>query len=107
MKRTQKKFSADSGQILDRVQGVGTIILGVSENRNWIELCYDGDLMHTKRIELPTDASAQIFVEDIPHKSTLFEPPRTMIYLDVPCDIEICREGAQIVVRGQKVEPAV
>jgi hypothetical protein len=97
----------EAEKVLERVKRVGMIILGVSENRNWIELLYEGDLMHTKRIELPTDASAQIFVEEIPHKSTLFEPPRTMIYLDGPCDIEICQEGNQIVVRGQKVEPAV
>lgn len=96
--------SAEQDKVLARVKRVGMIILGVSENRNWIELLYEGDLAHAKRIELP--GASQILVEEIPHKTTVYEHPRTMIYLDGPCDIEICREGNQIVVRGQKVEPA-
>ncbi|OGQ80650.1 MAG: hypothetical protein A3F90_17540 [Deltaproteobacteria bacterium RIFCSPLOWO2_12_FULL_60_19] len=104
MRRTKKKTLTEGEKILDRVKRVGMIILGVSENRNWIELLYEGDLAHAKRIELP--GASQILVEEIPHKTTVYEHPRTMIYLDGPCDIEICREGNQIVVRGQKVEPA-
>ncbi len=107
MRRTKKKALTEGEKILDRVKRIGAIILGVSENRNWIELCYDGDLMHTKRIDLPAGAASQIFIEEIPHKSTLFDPPRTMIYFDCACDLEICQEGNQIVVRGQKVEPTV
>ena len=98
--------SKDGDRILERVNRVGMIILGVSENRNWIELLYEGDLAHAKRIELP-GASTQIFVEEIPHKTTVFEPPRAMIYFDAPCDVEIRREGDHVVVRGQKGEPGV
>ncbi|TMA11668.1 MAG: hypothetical protein E6J89_07085 [Deltaproteobacteria bacterium] len=87
-------------QCIDRVKGVGAIILGVSENRNWIELLYEGDLMHTKKIELPSDTLFDIFVEEIPHKSTIYEYPRTLIYLDGPCDLELVREGNKVIVRG-------
>ena len=90
--------------MIDKVKGVGGMILGVSENRNWIELFYEGDLMHTKRINLPTDALLDIFVEEIPHKTTIYEHPRTMIYFDGPCDLEICREGDRVIVRGCKTE---
>jgi hypothetical protein len=86
--------------VIGRVKRVGAIILGHSENRSWIELCNDGDLMHTKRFELPADPTSQIFVEEIPHKSTIFEPPRTMIYLATPCEIEIVQEGNKVIVRG-------
>lgn len=91
--------------ILDRASRVGMIILGVSENRNWIELLYEGDLAHAKRIELA--GASQILVEEIPHKTTVYEHPRTIIYFDGPCDVEIRREGDNVIVRGQKAEPAV
>lgn len=99
-----KKFSPDEEELLDRVKGVGGIILGVSENRNWIELLYEGDLMHTKKIDLPSDALFDIFVEEIPHKSTVYEYPRTLIYLDGPCDLEILRDGSKIIIRGCQSE---
>ena len=88
--------------VIGRVKRAGAIILGVSENRAWIEVCYSGDLMHTERFELPADASAQIFVEEIPHKSTVLDPPRTMIYLERACDVEICRDGNNVVGRGTR-----
>ena len=56
--------------------------------------------MHTKRIELPADAASQIFVEEIPHKSTIYEYPRTLVYFDGACDIEIRRDGNKVIVRG-------
>ena len=91
--------------VLGRVKRAGVIILGVSANRPWIEVCYEGDLMHTERFELP--GTAQVFVEELPQKTILFEPPRTMIYLDGPHNLEICREGANVVVRGKKPDPLV
>lgn len=97
--------SSEDEKVLARVRRVGAIILGASENRNWIELCFEGDLMHTKRIELPADPTSQIFVEEILHKSTIFEPPRTMIYFDSPCEIEIVQEGNNFIVRGRKEAP--
>ena len=94
--------SEQSEKIVGCVKRVGAIILGHSENRSWIELCNDGDLMHTQRFELPGGPIAQIFVEEIPHKSTIFEPPRTMIFLAAPCEIEIVREENNFIVRERK-----
>jgi len=99
-----KKTLANEEELIDRVRGVGGIVLGVSENRNWIELLYEGDLMHTKKVDLPSDALFDIFVEEIPHKSTVYEYPRTLIYLEGPCDIEIVRDGNKIIVRGCQSE---
>ena len=79
---------------------VGMIVLGVSENRNWIELLYEGDLAHAKRIELPTGALFDVLVEEVPHKCTVYEYPRTLVYFDGPCDIEIRRDGNKVIVRG-------
>ena len=95
-----EKSLAGAEEILARVKRVGMIVLGVSENRNWIELLYEGDLAHTKRIELPSGTLFDIFIEEVPHKTTVFEYPRTLVYFDGPCDVEICQEGNKIVVRG-------
>lgn len=95
-----KKPAPDQEGPIARVKGIGGIILGVSENRSWIELLYEGDLMHAEKVEFPSETLLDIFVEEIPHKTTIYEYPRTLIYLDGPCDIEICREGNKVVVRG-------
>lgn len=76
------------------------IILAVSENRAWIEVFFDGDLMHTKTVNLPADAIFDIYVEEIPHKTTVYEHPRTMIFFSAPSDLEIGREGRRVIVRG-------
>ena len=99
-----KNSLANAEVLIDKVKGVGGIILGISEDRNWIALFYEGDLMHTKTVDLPSDTLFDIFVEEIPHKTTIYEHPRTMIYFDGPCDLEICREGNKIIVRGCKTE---
>jgi hypothetical protein len=103
--RAQASPSADEN-LVGRVKRAGVIILGVSSNRPWIEVCYEGDLMHTEKFPLPAGA-AQIFVEELPQKTILFEPPRTMIYLDGPHHIEIRREGETIVVRGKRPDDQV
>ncbi|HET8564757.1 MAG TPA: hypothetical protein VFM35_12860, partial [Candidatus Binatia bacterium] len=76
------------------------VILGVSENRIWIEVFFEGDLMHTKTVNLPADTLFDIFIEEIPHKTTLYEHPRTMIFFNGPCTLEILRDRNKIVVRG-------
>ena len=101
-----KKSPPTGDKLIARVKRVGMIILGVSENRNWIELLYEGDLAHAKRIELPAHASSQIFVEEIPHKCTVYEHPRTLVYFDGPCDIEIRRDGNKVIVRRYQEAPA-
>lgn len=97
---------ASEEKLIDKINGVGGIILGVSEDRSWIEVLYEGDLMHTKKIELPCDAVCDVFIEEIPHKTTLYQHPRTLIYLDGPCDLEIIREGNRIIVRGCQPDDA-
>ena len=97
-----KKPLAQGEELIDRVKGIGMLILGVSENRNWIELISEGDLKHTKTIDLPADTLFDIFVEEIPHKSTVYEHPRTMIYFDGACTLEVVRDGNKIIVRGSK-----
>lgn len=95
-----KSSSAKRDGVIDKMRGAGGLIAGVSENRNWIELFYEGDLMHTKKIDLPAGTLFDIMVEEIPHKTTLYQYPHTLVYFDGPCDVEICREGNKIIVRG-------
>jgi hypothetical protein len=91
-------------ELIDRIAGVGGIILGSSENRSWIMILYEGDLMHTQNVPLPEEACLDILVEEIPHKTTVYEHPRTTIYFERPCTLEIVRDGSRIVVRGSAAE---
>jgi hypothetical protein len=83
-------------EIFDSIKNAAGIILGVSENRSWIELFFEGDLMHTKTAGSVFD----IYVEEIPHKATVYEHPRTMIFFNGPCDVRIARDGNRIIVTG-------
>lgn len=87
-------------QLIDRINNAAGLILGVSENRTWIELFFEGDLMHTKTVNLPLNTLFDIYIEAIPHKTTVYEHPRTMIFFDGPCDLEITRDGNRIIVQG-------
>ena len=87
-------------EIIDSVKNAAGIILGVSENRSWIELFFEGDLMRTKTVNLPAGSVFDIYVEEIPHKATVYQHPRTMIFFNGPCDVRIAREGNRIVVNG-------
>jgi hypothetical protein len=87
-------------EIIDSIKNAAGIILGVSENRSWIELLLEGDLMHTKTVNLPAGSIFDIYVEEIPHKATVYEHPRTMIFFNGPCDIRIARDGNRIIVTG-------
>ena len=87
-------------EIIDSVKNAAGIILGVSENRSWIELFFEGDLMHTKTVNLPAGSVFDIYVEEIPHKATVYEHPRTMIFFNGPCDVHIARDGNRIIVTG-------
>jgi hypothetical protein len=40
-------------QTVATIQNAAGIILAVSENRAWIEVFFDGDLMHTQTVDLP------------------------------------------------------
>ena len=91
-----------SDEIIDFVKNAAGIILGVSENRSWIELFFEGDLMHTKTVNLPAGSVFDIYIEEIPHKATVYEHPRTMIFFNGPCDLRITREGDRIIVSGSE-----
>ena len=43
--------------------------------------------MHTKTVNLPAGMLFNIYIEEIPHKTTVYEHPRTMIFFDRPCDL--------------------
>jgi hypothetical protein len=87
-------------ELIETVKDVGGIILAVTENRSWIELFFEGDLMHTQKVDLPSDQLFDVFIEEIPHKTTVYEHPRVMIFFDGPCTLEISREGSRVFVRG-------
>ena len=96
-------------EIIQVVRNAAGIILGVSERRSWIELFFEGDLMHTQTVNLPAGSIFDIYVEKIPHKATVYEHPRTMIFFNGPCDVRIVRDGSKIIVTGesQGQDPAV
>ena len=92
------------------IENAAGIILGVTENRTWIEAFFEGDLMHTRTVNLPAGTIFDVYIEDIPHKTTVYEHPRTMIFFDGPCDLEITRDGSKVIVQGverQEDLPAV
>ena len=82
------------------IKNAAGIILAVSENRSWIEVIFEGDLMHTKTVNLPAGTIFDIYVEEIAHKTTVYEHPRTMIFFNAPCDLDISHDGNRVVVRG-------
>lgn len=85
------------------INSAAGLILAVTENRNWIEVFFEGDTMHTKTINLPAGRMFDIYIEEIPHKTTVYEHPRTMILFDGPCDLDITCDGDKIVVSGQSI----
>ena len=87
-------------QTIAKIKNAAGLILAVTEHRNWIEVFFEGDLMHTKTVDLPAGLSFNIYIEEIPHKTTVYEHPRTMIFFSGPCDLEITRDGDRVVVSG-------
>jgi len=92
-------------ELIERIRNAAGLILGVSENRSWVEFFFEGDLMHTKTVNLPVGGIFDIYVEEVPHKTTVYEHPRTMIFFTGPCDVEIVRDGNKVIVRGQIINP--
>ena len=87
-------------EVIATIENAAGMVLAVTENRNWIEVFFGGDLMHTRTIDLPSGKIFNIFVEEIPHKTTLYEHPRTMIFFTQPCDLRISRDGEKVIVTG-------
>ena len=71
-------------EIVDSIKNAAGTILGVSENRYWVEFFFEGDLMYTKTVNLPAGSVFDIYIEEIPHKATVYERPRTMIFFNGP-----------------------
>jgi hypothetical protein len=86
--------------VIDRIQNAAGLIFGISENRSWIEVFFEGDLMHTRSVHLPAHFIFDIYVEEIPHKTTVYEHPRTMVVFTSPCDLSITRNGDRIIITG-------
>ena len=93
-----------SEEVIATIENAAGIILAVTENRNWIEVFFGGDLMHTKTINLPAGQMFSIFIEEIPHKTTVYEHPRTMIVFNDPCDLTVTHDGNKVIVMGIKGE---
>ena len=87
-------------ELVATITNAAGIILAVTENRNWIEVFFGGDLMHTRTVNLPAGTLFNIYVEEIPHKTTVYEHPRTMIFFAGPCDLEVTRDGNKVIVMG-------
>ena len=86
--------------VIARIESAAGLILGISEERSWIEVFFEGDLMHTRTVNLPAHGVFDIYVEEIPHKATVYEHPRTTVYFTGPCDLLITRDGDKILVTG-------
>lgn len=92
--------AAGTGETIASIKNAAGIILGNSENRVWIEVFFDGDLMHTKTVNLPAGKAFDVYIEDVPHKATVYEHPRTMVFFSAACDLEIACEGHRVIVSG-------
>lgn len=99
--RKPKIKVVDSGEeLLATFKSAAGIILAVTENRQWIEVFFDGVIMRTETVNLPVGKNFTIYVEEIGHKTTVYEHPRTMIYFDGPYDLRVTRDGERVVVTG-------
>lgn len=93
-------MTTDSEELIATIENAAGLILAVSENRNWIEVFFEGDAMHTRTVDLPAGRMFDLYIEAIPHKTTLYEHPRTMIFFAGPCDLRITRDGDHVIVSG-------
>ena len=100
MKKTTAKVIDGGEELLATFTSAAGIILAVTENRNWIEVFFDGVIMHTETVNLPAGKLFNIYVEEIAHKSTVYEHPRTMIYFDGPYNLRVTRDGERVIVTG-------
>jgi hypothetical protein len=94
-------------ELIAEIKNAAGIILAVTENRNWIEVFFEGDLMHTRTVNLPAGSFFNIYVEEIPHKTTVYEHPRTMIFFMESSDLRVTRDGDRVMVTGVAREVSV
>ena len=91
---------AGGEELITEIKNAAGIILAVTENRNWLEIFFEGDLMHTRTVNLPAGRLFDIYVEEIPHKTTVYEHPRMMIVFTGPADLRVTRDGDRVIVTG-------
>jgi hypothetical protein len=91
---------AGGEELITEIKNAAGIILAVTENRNWLEIFFEGDLMHTRTVDLPAGKLYDIYVEEIPHKTTVYEHPRMMIFFTGPADLRVTRDGERVIVTG-------
>jgi hypothetical protein len=91
---------AGGEELITEIKNAAGIILAVPENRNWLEVFFEGDLMHTRTVDLPAGKLYDIYVEEIPHKTTVYEHPRMMIFFTGPTDLRVTRDGARVIATG-------
>lgn len=87
-------------ELITEIKNAAGIILAVTENRNWLEIFFEGDLMHTRTVDLPAGKLYDIYVEEIPHKTTVYEHPRMMIFFTGAADLRVTRDGERVIVTG-------
>jgi hypothetical protein len=92
--------TGDHEEMIASIQNAAGVIIAVTENRNWIEVFFEGDLMHTKTVNLPSGRIFNVYIEQVPHKTTVYEHPRTMIFFDRPCNLRMTRDGDKVIVMG-------
>jgi hypothetical protein len=101
-----RSYNGEASEVVDReeliasIRNAAGVIIAVTENRNWIEVVFEGDLMHTQTVNLPSDRIFNVYIEEIPHKTTVYEHPRTMIFFDRPCNLRVTRDGDKVIVTG-------
>ncbi len=100
MKKSKSKIVDSGEELLATFKSAAGIILAVTENRNWIEVFFDGVIMHTETVNLPANKLFNIYVEEIVHKTTIYEHPRTMIYFAGSHDLRVSRDGDRVIVTG-------
>ena len=64
-------------ELITEIKNAAGVILAMTEGRNWLEVFFEGDLMHTRTVDLPAGVLFDIYIEEIPHKTTVYEHPRT------------------------------
>jgi hypothetical protein len=52
-------------------------------------------------------AAFAIYVEEIPHKATVYEHPGTMIFFSAPCNLDVRRAGNRVIVSGGALKQRV
>ena len=92
--------TTEGDELVATIKNAAGLILAVTENRNWIEVFFEGDLMHTQTVNLPAGRMFDVYIEEVPHKTTVYEHPRTMILFHGRCDLQIIQEGDKVIVTG-------